>query len=64
MTKMKTHSGAAKRFKSTGTGKLLRQKANLNHMLGKKSSRRKRALTGEFDLSSADRPRIRRMLGK
>jgi large subunit ribosomal protein L35 len=64
MTKMKSHSGAAKRFKTTGSGKLLRQKANLNHMLGKKSSRRKRNLTGEFELSPADAPRIRRMLGK
>jgi large subunit ribosomal protein L35 len=64
MTKMKSHSGSAKRFKSTGSGKLMRRKATLNHMLGKKSSRRKRALTGEFELSPADSPRIRRMLGK
>ena len=63
MPKMKTHRGAAKRFKKTGSGKLLRQKANLNHILGKKTSKRKRSLTGEFELSPADAPRIARMLG-
>ena len=52
MPKMKTRSGAKKRYKVTGTGKLTRRKANLNHILEKKSSRRKRALTGDrFGLS-------------
>ena len=41
MPKMKTHKGAAKRFKVTGTGKLTRRRANLNHILEKKSSKRK-----------------------
>jgi large subunit ribosomal protein L35 len=63
MPKMKTHRGAAKRFKTTGTGKLMRQKTNLRHILGKKSSKRKRRLTGEFEVSKADRHRIARMLG-
>ena len=63
MPKMKTHRGAAKRFKTTGSGKILRQKANLNHILGKKPAHRKRRLTGEFELSSADRTRIRHLLG-
>ena len=63
MPKMKTHRGAAKRFKTTGSGKLLRQKAGLNHILGKKSSRRKRKLTGEFELAPGDSARIKRMLG-
>jgi large subunit ribosomal protein L35 len=63
MPKMKTHRGAAKRFKKTGSGKLMRQSANLNHILGKKSSKRKRRLTGESELSSADGPRIARLLG-
>ena len=63
MPKMKTHRGAAKRFKTTGSGKLLRQKAGLNHILGKKSSRRKRKLTGEFELAPGDAARVRRMLG-
>ena len=44
MPKMKTHRGAAKRFKQTGTGKIMRRKANLNHILEKKSPERKRRL--------------------
>ena len=44
MPKMKTHKGAAKRFKATGTGKLKRMKANKNHILEKKSPKRKRNL--------------------
>jgi len=63
MPKMKTHRGAAKRFKKTGSGKLMRQKTNLRHILGKKTSKRKRRLTGDFEVSSADRHRISRMLG-
>jgi large subunit ribosomal protein L35 len=63
MPKMKTHRGAAKRYKTTGTGKLRRQKSGLNHILGKKSSKRKRRLTGEFDLAPGDAARAKRMLG-
>ena len=63
MPKMKTHRGAAKRFRTTGSGKLMRQKANLNHILGKKTSKRKRRLTGDFELSKADSGRISRLLG-
>jgi large subunit ribosomal protein L35 len=63
MPKMKTHRGAAKRFKTTGSGKIMRQKANLNHILGKKPAKRKRRLEGDFELSPADAPRIRRLLG-
>jgi large subunit ribosomal protein L35 len=63
MPKMKSHSGAAKRYKKTGSGKLVRQKAGLNHILGKKSARRKRRLTGEFDLAPGDAARAKRMLG-
>ncbi len=43
-TKLKTHKGASKRFKLTGTGKVKRSRASGNHLLTKKSSRRKRAL--------------------
>ncbi len=63
MPKMKSHSGAAKRYKKTGSGKLVRQKAGLNHILGKKSARRKRRLTGEFDMAPGDAARAKRMLG-
>lgn len=44
MPKMKTNRGAAKRFKTTGTGKVVRSKANASHILTKKSTKRKRNL--------------------
>ncbi|HYO61035.1 MAG TPA: 50S ribosomal protein L35, partial [Actinomycetota bacterium] len=44
MPKMKTHRGAAKRFKVTSTGKIRRRRAFMNHMLEKKSPKRKRSL--------------------
>lgn len=44
MPKMKTNRSAAKRFKKTGTGKLVRNKAYKRHILTKKSTKRKRAL--------------------
>ncbi len=62
MSKMKSHSGAKKRFKVTGSGKVMRRSKNLNHFLEKKSSRRKRRLTGMTDVSSADAPRIKKLL--
>jgi large subunit ribosomal protein L35 len=64
MPKMKTHRGAKKRFKITGTGKLRRRAGNLNHILEKKSPRRKRRLTGEHDVAAVDVDRVKRMLGK
>jgi large subunit ribosomal protein L35 len=64
MPKMKTHRGAAKRFKTTGSGKLLRQKAFRSHVLEKKSSKRTRRLAGEVELSSGDRQRALRLLGR
>ena len=64
MPKMKTHKGAAKRFKLTGSGKLTRRRANLNHILEKKSSKRKRRLSGDVELTSGDAARIERLLGR
>lgn len=62
MPKMKSHSGAKKRFKLTGSGKVTRQSKNLNHFLEKKSSRRKRRLRGTHELTPADGPRVKRLL--
>ena len=62
MPKMKSHSGAKKRFKVTGSGKVMRRSKNLNHFLEKKSSRRKRRLTGRSEVSSADAGRVKQML--
>lgn len=63
MPKNKTHSGASKRFKVSGSGKLLRQRANRRHLLEHKSSRRTRRLEGVATVSENDAPRIKRMLG-
>ncbi|HYO60907.1 MAG TPA: 50S ribosomal protein L35 [Actinomycetota bacterium] len=65
MPKMKTHRGAAKRFKVTSTGKIRRRRAFMNHMLEKKSPKRKRSLKApDAVVSGQDAKRIRRLLGK
>jgi len=63
MPKMKTHRGAAKRFKVTGSGKLMRRKAFRNHILEKKPSKRTRRLAREAEVLGGDRDRVRRLLG-
>ena len=59
MPKMKTHRGAAKRFRRTGSGKLRRRRINKNHILEKKSSKRKRQLRAPADVSSSDERMLR-----
>lgn len=63
MPKMKTDKGAAKRFRVTGTGKIMREKAFRSHLLEKKSSRRTRRLDGSTEIHQTDRRQIKRMLG-
>ena len=63
MPKMKTHRGAAKRIKVTGTGKLRRRQAFMNHILEKKSSTRTRRLNRETDVAPGDQRKVRRLLG-
>jgi large subunit ribosomal protein L35 len=62
MPKLKTNRGTAKRFKLTGTGKVRRRKAFKNHILTKKSSKRKRNLGQPTLVSASDRERIKRLL--
>lgn len=64
MTKMKTDKGAAKRFKVTGSGKLRRRHAFLNHILEKKSPGRKRRLARQADVAPGDLRQVKRMLGR
>jgi large subunit ribosomal protein L35 len=64
MPKMKTHSGAKKRFKLTGRKKVLARHAMTSHILGKKSSKRKRRLSAPIVLSGHDAPRAKKLLGK
>ena len=62
MPKLKTHRGAHKRFRSTGSGKLRRNHAYTSHILTKKSRKRKRNLRHASLISPADGPRTRRLL--
>ena len=55
MPKAKTHSGASKRFRRTGTGKIVREKANRRHLLEYKSSKRTRRLEGRTEVSANDK---------
>lgn len=64
MPKMKTHSGAAKRFRLTGTGKVMRQRADRAHYNEHKSSRVTRRLAGLVPMAKADVREIKRLLGK
>ena len=59
---MKSHRGASKRFKLTGTGKVSRHKAYKSHILTKKSAKRKRGLRQGTLLTSADEKRIKSVL--
>ncbi len=62
MPKMKTKSGAKKRFSLTGTGKIKRKHAYKSHILTKKSTKRKRNLTYFTIIDKADEKNIRRMI--
>ncbi len=64
MPKNKTHSGAKKRFKVTGSGKLMKEQANKRHLLEGKSSRRTRRLSVDQVLSPADAKKANKLLGR
>ena len=62
MPKMKTHRGAAKRLKKTGTGKLKRMRAYKSHILTKKTQKRKRRLRKPDLVSKGDHKRLLKLL--
>ena len=62
MPKLKSHRGAAKRFKKTATGKFMRPRAFRRHILTSKPTRRKRHMRGMRVVSPADAKRLKRML--
>lgn len=64
MPKNKTHSGAKKRFRVTGSGKIMREQAGHRHLLEHKSSRRKRRLSADQVVARADKKEVRSLLGK
>ena len=64
MPKQKTHRGAAKRFRFTGTGKLRRRRVNRSHLLEKKPSTRTRRLDRPAEVTGAHKKHIERLLGR
>jgi large subunit ribosomal protein L35 len=64
MPKNKTHSGAKKRFRITGSGKVMREQAGARHLFEHKSSRRTRRLAGDLVVAPVDAPKIKKLLGK
>ena len=64
MPKQKTHSGAKKRFKITGSGKLKKQQANMRHNLEHKSPKRKRAFSKDLPVAPANVPMVKKLLGR
>ncbi len=64
MPKQKTHSGAKKRFKISGTGKLLRRRAMSSHYLGKKSQKRKRGFRRDNPVAGVDVREVKKLLGR
>jgi len=64
MPKMKTHKGASKRFRVTGSGKVMRRRANRNHLLEHKPTKRTRRLGADQPLAAADVKKIKKLLGR
>jgi large subunit ribosomal protein L35 len=62
MPKLKTHSGAAKRFKKTGTGKIKRGHAFVRHILTSKTTKKKRHLDRDTIMDKADEKKVKRMI--
>jgi large subunit ribosomal protein L35 len=62
MPKLKTHKGAAKRFKKTGTGKVVRHHSFARHILTSKPRSRKRRLAQAVVADATDQPKLKRML--
>ena len=63
MPKVKTASGAKKRFKVSSAGKLMRRHAMKSHNLQKKSSKRRRGFRKEYEVAPADTTRVKKLLG-
>jgi large subunit ribosomal protein L35 len=64
MPKNKTHSGASKRFRVTGSGKLRRQKTGMRHNLERKPSKMTRRMSGTTEVSKNDTKTVRKLLGR
>ncbi|SUZ69749.1 uncharacterized protein METZ01_LOCUS22603 [marine metagenome] len=62
MPKLKTHRGAAKRFKRTGTGKFIRSKAFKQHIMTSKTTKQKRGMRGTTTVAASDTAKLQQML--
>ena len=62
MPKQKTHSGAKKRFKVTGSGKIMREHAGKRHLLERKPSKLTRRLSGTVEVAPADVKKMKKLL--
>jgi large subunit ribosomal protein L35 len=64
MPKNKTHSGAKKRFRLTGTGKVMREQAGGRHKLEVKSSKKMRSIAGDLQLATPQAKKVKKLLGR
>jgi large subunit ribosomal protein L35 len=64
MPKNKTHSGAKKRFRATGSGKLMREQAGGRHKLEVKSSKKMRSIAGDLQLEGPQAAKVKKLLGR
>ncbi|HAM24569.1 MAG TPA: 50S ribosomal protein L35 [Actinobacteria bacterium] len=64
MPKNKTHSGAKKRFRVTGSGKLMRERTNKRHLLEGKASKRVRRLALDVEMAPGDAKKAKKLLGR
>ena len=64
MPKNKTHSGAKKRFRTTGSGKIMRERGGTRHLMEHKSSRKTRRLANDVEIARSDKKEVRSLLGK
>ncbi|MGO1166462.1 MULTISPECIES: 50S ribosomal protein L35 [Janibacter] len=64
MPKNKTHSGAKKRFRVTGSGKIMRERANHVHKFHEKTPQHARRLANDVQVSKADEKKIKKLLGR
>ena len=64
MPKMKSHSGTKKRFRITGSGKVMREQAGGRHLLEHKSSRYTRSIANDVEVSKPDAKKVKKLLGK
>ncbi|NNM44663.1 50S ribosomal protein L35 [Knoellia koreensis] len=64
MPKNKTHSGAKKRFRITGKGKVMREQTNGRHLLEHKSSKYMRSIANDVEVAKADAKKVKKLLGR